>query len=229
VDDTGQPLIGLPLAQRRPRLEAFAKRWFKTSRARASAASSLLLSPATQQRRQAEKWFRSGGDLDGVVAKRRADRYKSGERAMLKIKRIRSADCVVGGFRYASRGKIVGSLLLGLYDDDGVLHHVGFTSSLTAMDRKRLTPQLESLVAPPGFTGRAPGGPSRWSSKRSMEWRPLRPKLVVEVHYDHFSGGRFRHGTRFMRWRPDKAPAQCTFEQVAASGRDMWKLLAGAG
>lgn len=142
--------------------------------------------------------------------------YRSGERdGMVKVKRLRTADCVVGGFRYASRGKFVGSLLLGLYDDAGLLHHVGFCSSLTEKERNALTPKLEKLVAPPGFTGKAPGGPSRWSTERSAEWEPLRPELVVEVGYDHVSGGRFRHGTRFLRWRPDKAPKQCRMDQLA--------------
>jgi ATP-dependent DNA ligase len=120
----------------------------------------------------------------------------------------------VGGFRYGEGTKVVGSLLLGLYDDDGLLHHVGFTSSFKAADRKKITKMVEPLIQPPGFTGRAPGGPSRWSTKRSTQWQPLKPKLVVEVEYDHFTGDRFRHGTQLLRWRPDKAPRQCTFEQV---------------
>ena len=121
---------------------------------------------------------------------------------------------------------MIGSLLLGLFDNDGLLHHVGFTSSLTATDRKKLTPKLESLVQAPGFTGSAPGGPSRWSTKRSSEWVPVQPKLVVEVCYDHFAGGRFRHGCKFLRWRPDKAPLQCTYEQVIpGTAGDLEKLL----
>jgi ATP-dependent DNA ligase len=108
----------------------------------------------------------------------------------------------------------VGSLLLGLYDEDGLLHHVGFTSSLRGDQRKGLAERLERLIEPPGFTGRAPGGPSRWSTERSAEWQPLRPELVVEVGYDHVSGERFRHGTRFLRWRPDKAPRQCRMSQL---------------
>jgi ATP-dependent DNA ligase len=153
-----------------------------------------------------------------VVAKDLDLPYLSGERAMQKVKRLRSADCVVGGFRYSERSTPerpeVGSLLLGLYDEAGKLNHVGFTSAFQAGERARLAPLLRELVAPPGFTGRAPGGPSRWSNKRSMEWQPLRAMLVCEVTYDHFSEGRFRHGTRFLRWRPDKEPRQCTFEQV---------------
>jgi ATP-dependent DNA ligase len=141
--------------------------------------------------------------------------YRSGERdAMVKIKHRRTADCVVGGFRYATAGKFVGSLLLGLYDDDGLLHHVGFTSGIKAADRAKVTDLVVPLIKPPGFTGRAPGGPSRWSTERSTQWEPLEPRLVVEVEYDHFTGGRFRHGTRLLRWRPDKAPAHCTLDQV---------------
>ena len=135
---------------------------------------------------------------------------------MLKIKRLRTADCVVGGFRYQSRAGEVGSLLLGLYNPEGLLDHVGFTSTIANDERSALTRKLRSLRAPPGFTGAAPGGPSRWSTKRSGEWEPLRPELVVEVRYDHVTGGRFRHGTKLLRWRPDKPARQCTMEQIAA-------------
>jgi ATP-dependent DNA ligase len=195
-------------------LEAFARRYFRTGGA-------FRLSPATSQLAQAKRWLNSAGkNLDGIIAKRLDSTYHPGERdAMVKVKRIRSADCVVGGFRYASSGAVVGSLLLGLYDDDGLLHHVGFSSNIKDAERAALTRQLEKLIQPPGFTGQAPGGPSRWSTKRSTEWEPLKTKLVVEVAYDHSSGGRFRHGTTFLRWRPDKAPRQCTFEQVRRQGR----------
>jgi ATP-dependent DNA ligase len=144
---------------------------------------------------------------------------------MQKIKNIRSADCVVGGFRYNEGKDVVGSLLLGLYDDEGLLDHVGFTSNIPREEKPALTRKLEKLIAPPGFTGGKPGGPSRWSTERSAEWQPLRPTLVVEVCYDHFSGGRFRHGTRLMRWRPDKAPRQCTMEQVRQRTGDLMRLL----
>jgi ATP-dependent DNA ligase len=127
---------------------------------------------------------------------------------------MRSADCVVGGFRYGTNSKEVGSLLLGLYDEAGKLDHVGFTSTIAMADRAELTKRLEALVEAPGFTGDAPGGPSRWSTERTGEWQPLRPELVVEVRYDHVTGNRFRHGTKFLRWRPDKAPKQCTMEQL---------------
>lgn len=209
VDDTGKSLVDQPLSKRRPALEKFAARYV-------SAGSRIRLSPATRRMATARHWFRTaGGGLDGILAKRLDCPYLSGERTgMQKVKRLRTADCVVGGFRYASKRRIVGSLLLGLYDDDGLLHHVGFTSTLSAVERAALTPKLERLRKPPGFTGQAPGGPSRWSTERSGQWEPLAPKLVVEVRYDHFTGGRFRHGTRFLRWRPDKDAKQCTVDQV---------------
>lgn len=133
---------------------------------------------------------------------------------MVKIKARRTADCVIGGFRYTEKGRMVGSLLLGLYDDAGLLHHVGFCSGLKTSERPALTKKLEALRGGTGFTGRAPGGPNRWSTKRSTEWEPLKPELVVEVQFDHVSGGRFRHGTTLLRWRPDKSPAQCSLEQL---------------
>jgi ATP-dependent DNA ligase len=178
----------------------------------------LTITPFTRDMRKAEKWLNDRQvSVDGVVAKRLELAYQAGERAMLKVKRLRTADCVVGGFRYETGRKLVGSLLLGLYDMDGLLHHVGFTSALADTEKPALTKRLEKLVAPPGFTGNAPGGPSRWSTARSAEWQPLRPKLVLEVRYDHVTGNRFRHGTGLVRWRPDKAPAQCTFEQLPAA------------
>jgi ATP-dependent DNA ligase len=214
-DERGNALLDQPLAERRSLLEKFARRHLQSE-------GLIRLSPATTRLAQAETWFRSvGGSLDGVIAKRRDSPYRAGERdAMVKVKRIRSADCVVGGFRYADRGHVVGSLLLGLYDE-GLLHHVGFTSNIKQKERPSLTRKLEKMIKPPGFTGRAPGGPSRWSTKRSTEWQPLAPKLVVEVAYDHFSGDRFRHGTALMRWRPDKSPRQCTFDQVSRRGADL--------
>ncbi|HEX8263275.1 MAG TPA: ATP-dependent DNA ligase [Allosphingosinicella sp.] len=177
----------------------------------------LLLSPCTTELEAARRWLEEvGAELDGVVAKRIDAPYQPGERAMLKIKAMRTADCVVGGFRYATNSREVGSLLLGLYDEAGLLHHVGFTSSIPAAERAELTRRLEALVEAPGFTGDSPGGPSRWSTERTGEWQPLRSELVAEVRYDHVTGRRFRHGTRFLRWRPDKAPEQCTMEQLHA-------------
>ncbi len=209
VDDHGRLLAGEPLRTRRAKLEQFASKYF-------AGHPGLRLSPATGDPREAARWLRgAGGALDGVVAKRCDLEYRSGDRTgMVKVKLLREADCVVGGFRYATRGRTIGSLLLGLYDDRGLLDHVGFCSSLDARRREELTPRLEALVEPPGFTGAAPGGPSRWSKRESDDWRPLAPRIVVEVQYDHFSGGRFRHGTKFLRMRPDKDPRQCTMEQV---------------
>lgn len=200
-----ESFLKTPLHERRAHLQKFAMH------------GAIRLSPATTKLEQAQKWFaKVGGDLDGVIAKRLDAPYASGERsAMVKVKQIRSADCVVGGFRYATDSKLIGSLLLGLYGDDGLLHHVGFTSAFKASEKRELTKRFEALRKAPGFTGNAPGGPSRWSTERSGEWEPVDPLTVVEVTYDHFTGGRFRHGTKILRWRPDKAPRQCTFEQVA--------------
>ena len=176
----------------------------------------LLLSPATADRNKALGWLdRTGGALDGVIAKRIDEPYRAGERAMVKVKQRRTADCVVGGFRYGRNDRLVASLLLGLYDDDGLLHHVGFTSSIAAKDRPAWTEELTTLIKPPGFTGNAPGGPSRWSTERTAEWQPLKPRLVVEVLYDQVTAGRFRHGTKLLRRRPDKDPKQCTCDQLA--------------
>jgi ATP-dependent DNA ligase len=219
--DRGKSLIDRPLEERRRRLEQFAARYFRGN-------STLKLSPATVDLRQAKRWFKAaGGNLDGIVAKRIDLPYRSGLRdGMQKIKPHRTVDCVVGGFRYAEGKKVVGSLLLGLYDDDGLLNHVGFTSSFKSADRTSITKRVEPLIGTAGFTGRAPGGPSRWSTRRSEEWQPVRPKLVVEVLFDHFTGNRFRHGTRFLRWRPDKKPRACTLDQVAQPRGGTLKLLA---
>ena len=218
VDARGASLVDRTLEERRAALEKFARVMNGVSR--------IHLSPATTELSVVRRWFRGvGGGLDGIVAKRLDLPYESGERAMQKVKHMRTAECVVGGFRYASKGKLVGSLLLGLYDGAGLLHHVGFTSNIPTTDKPALTAKLERLVRAPGFTGQAPGGPSRWSTKRSSEWQPLRPVLVLEVQYDHFSGGRFRHGTSFLRWRPDKDPRQCTIAQVEQEGRSALRLL----
>ncbi|MEA2733965.1 MAG: hypothetical protein QOE14_416 [Humisphaera sp.] len=218
VDEHGRLLVELPLRERRHALELFAAKYFGDD-------VRMRISPATTEVDQAKKWLSGGGvTLDGVMAKQLDCDYRSGLRdGMVKIKRMRTADCVVGGFRYGSKATTtLGSLLLGLYDDDGLLHHVGFCSSFTAKQRAELTPKIEKLKKPiekgGGFTGRAPGGPSRWSTERSGEWEPLDPKLVVEVQYDHFSQGRFRHGTKFLRWRPDKPPKACTMDQVTSGG-----------
>jgi ATP-dependent DNA ligase len=207
LDAKGKSLIDLPLTERRVALETFYKA--------AGKVEGLKLSPYTLAREKAQAWLEEcQASLDGIVAKRVDGPYLPGERAMLKVKRLRTADCVVGGFRYASGSRKVGSLLLGLYNDEGKLDHVGFTSTISNAERPALTKKLEALVEPPGFTGKAPGGPSRWSTERSGEWEPTKPKLVVEVRYDHVTGDRFRHGTKLIRFRPDKAPRQCTFEQL---------------
>ncbi|MDB5598108.1 MAG: ATP-dependent ligase [Xanthobacteraceae bacterium] len=219
VDADRTSLVGLTLDERRARLEAFAHRHLAGN-------DTVRLSPATTELGEAQRWLKDvGATLDGIIAKLRDVPYNTeGRTAMQKIKNLRSADCVVGGFRYGTGSQLVGSLLLGLYDEAGLLNHVGFTT-LKRADKPALTKKLEKLIGPPGFTGDAPGGPSRWSTERSSEWQPLKPKLVVEVCYDHFTGGRFRHGTRILRWRPDKAPAQCTYEQLNQKKGDLLRLL----
>jgi len=212
VDGRGRPLVGLPLEERRARLEALFEK--------IPAEGQAVLSPATPERKVAEGWMRDlgGSGMDGVVAKRLDSPYLSGERGgVVKVKRIRTADCVVGGFRWAQKGGKIGSLLLGLYDEAGQLDHVGFSSSFNADEKKELEEVLKPHLGGSGFTGKAPGGPSRWSQGRSTEWEALDPVLVCEVRYDHFAGGRFRHGTKFLRWRPDKKPAACTYGQVRST------------
>ena len=220
VDENGRSLIRLSLDERRQALECFIDRFGQGSEI-------VRLSPSSLKVADAKRWLkRSGGALDGVVAKRRDVAYRSGERdGMQKIKLLRSADCVIGGFRYNEGRRVVGSLLLGLYDAEGRLDHVGFTATIKNADKAALTKKLEAIAGPPGFTGAAPGGPSRWSTKRSATWTPVEPKLVVEVCYDHFTGDRFRHGTRLMRWRPDKAPRQCTLDQVKQKKANLLSLL----
>jgi ATP-dependent DNA ligase len=223
----GKDITSTPLRTRRRKLEAF----FRTR----DVPDVLRLSPASSSRADAKKWLAraGGGALDGVIAKRLDDPYRPGDRTMLKVKCLRTADCVVGGFRYATghnrgRDRLVGSLLLGLFTKEGWLDHVGFTSGIADNERAALTRRLERLRGK-GFTGRAPGGPSRWSSERSGEWEDVKPRLVAEVQYDHVTGDRFRHGTRFVRWRPDKAPRQCTFDQLQREARPskMMKAIAG--
>ncbi|HEY6766080.1 MAG TPA: ATP-dependent DNA ligase [Candidatus Sulfotelmatobacter sp.] len=219
VDEAGKSLVDLPLDKRREALEQFAGKYLKKN-------FMIRLSPATTDVEVARKWFHMGVALDGVVAKQRDLSYQSGERTgMQKIKKMRTADCVVGGFRYLEKAPLVGSLLLGLYNDAGQLDHVGFTSSISAEERPGLTRKLKKLIHPPGFTGKAPGGPSRWSTKRSTEWESLNGELVAEVQFDHFTGGRFRHGTKFLRWRPDKDPKSCTMKQVKREDRSALDLL----
>lgn len=191
----------------------------------------MRLSPFTRDLAEARLWLEgSGAALDGVIAKRLDGVYQPGERAMLKVKKRRTADCVVGGFRYERNSRVVGSLLLGLYNNQGKLDHVGFTATLRDLDREALTEQLEALIMPPGFTGGAPGGPSRWSTERSGEWQPLRPELVVEVRYDHVQRRSVppwnpslalagRQGAAAMHLRADRGPAESYGSRADGSGR----------
>ena len=207
LDFGGESLLGTSLDDRRATLEKFIN---------SEADPALMLSPATADRARASEWLeRSGGALDGVIAKRLDGPYQPGERAMIKVKVRRTADCVIGGFRHEQKGDGVASLLLGLYDEAGLLNHVGYTSSIAAGERAEWATMLEPLIEAPGFTGKAPGGPSRWSNERSSEWQPLRPEIVVEVLYDQVTGQRFRHGTKLLRKRPDKAPRQCNMAQLS--------------
>jgi ATP-dependent DNA ligase len=209
VDEGNRELASRPLRERRAALE-------RVWRKHLSSNKRFALSPATKQLGAVKRWFaRTGGALDGIVAKRNDESYRCGERsAVIKVKHTRTADCVVGGFRYSSDGKSIGSLLLGLYDRKGLLNHVGFVSGFSREDRAALRKRVEPLIKAPGFTGTKPGGPSRWSTSRSEQWEPLAPKLVVEVSFDHVTGERFRHGTGFVRWRSDKSPRQCTMAQM---------------
>jgi ATP-dependent DNA ligase len=220
VDDRGKSLTSEPLAERRLALETFAAERF-------DADGPVRLSPTTRDARQARKWLdavRLG--LDGVMAKRAELPYQSDNRmGMKKVKKMRTAECVVGGFRWGKDGKRLGSMLLGLYGEDGALHHVGFCSAFSADRRTEIEEKLLPLRGGTGFSGRAPGGPSRWRSEGEGEWEPLDPQVVVEVQYDHFSGGRFRHGTKFLRWRPDKDPRACSLEQVSREGASALKML----
>ncbi len=242
VDETGRSLLEMPLGERRSKLENLYRQFSEgrgpSTRAKALARDDkkahddgrerIALSPATQKRSEAQRWMRelAASGFDGVVAKRLELPYQSGQRTgMVKVKRIRTVDCVVGGFRYAQKGGEIGSLLLGLYNAAGQLDHIGFTASFSHEARRALNKAVHPLRGGEGFTGKAPGGPSRWSTRRSDEWERLKPKLVCEVQYDHFSGGRFRHGTKFLRWRPDKDPRQCTMEQVSGAGKGSLRRL----
>lgn len=210
VNEKNESIASQPLKARREALEEFASRYLPGN-------LNVILSPATTDATITDDWLaKMGNRLDGIIAKRLDLPYQSGNRkGMQKVKKLRTVDCVVGGFRYASgNNKAIGSLLLGLHDEKGRLNHVGFSSSFTQKERAQLVEKLEPLIEKPGFTGDAPGGPSRWSTERSTEWEPLKNVLIAEVTYDHFTNGRFRHGTRFIRWRPDKSPEQCTYDQI---------------
>jgi ATP-dependent DNA ligase len=217
----GRDLVDAPMAERRGQLE----------KALAAARPPIFLTPATKDRKLATDWFSrfEGAGLDGVVAKRLGDAYHPDKRTMVKVKHQRTADCVVAGFRWHKNGPgtMVGSLLLGLYDEQGTLHHVGITSAFTAAKRKELVKLLEPYRkdAVEGHPWkewaswmdehqRVPGATSRWNRGKDLSWEPLRPELVVEVAYDHLQGDRFRHATTFVRWRPDKPPRECTYAQL---------------
>jgi ATP-dependent DNA ligase len=218
-------LRGAPLAERRALLEG----------ALASAKPPVHLTPATHDRAVAQDWFSrfEGAGLDGVVAKRLESMYEPGKRAMLKVKHARTADCVVAGFRWHKNGPgtMVGSLLLGLYDQAGTLHHVGICSAFSTARRKELVQELAPLRenameehpwrdwaewsdadVPPAK--RMPGASSRWNRGKDLSWEPLRIERVSEVAYDHLQGDRFRHATQFVRWRPDKSPRECRYDQL---------------
>ncbi len=216
LDEDGIELVELPLSERRARLEAFARQLD---------GETLRLSPATRDRAVVDGWFaRVGGALDGVIAKRADAAYASGTRdAAVKVKRARTADCVVGGFRYAKGSTTqVGSLLLGLFDDEGLLDHIGFCSAFSDEEKRALLERLRPHVGEPGFTGSAPdAAPSRWSRdpERDRSYVKLKHELVLEVGFDQVTSGRIRHGTKPLRWRTDKAPRQCTMEQLATPDR----------
>lgn len=205
-----------PFAERRTRLESVL----------AGIGAPVYLTPATHDVAMAQDWFErfEGAGLDGVIAKRLDEPYRPGARSMLKIKHLRTVDCVVGGYRWnrGEEGRSVGSLLLGLYDERGVLHHVGHTSSFKAQEKRELVSYLEPYVSGDGDgdgfgKGRTPGEPSRWTGARDMTWTRLRPELVCEVTFDYLQGPRFRHAATFRRWRPDKPPTACTFDQIATT------------
>jgi ATP-dependent DNA ligase len=211
-----------PFSERRARLEHML----------GSSKPPVHITPATTDPKVAEEWFErfEGAGLDGVVAKPLDGPYAEDKRTMAKVKHLRTADCVVAGYRVHKDGKGVGSLLLGLYDDDGNLHHVGVAASFAAPMRKELQGELapyekdalrdhpwkEWAEAQADAGGRMPGGQNRWNAKKDMSWTPLRPELVAEVAYENIQSGRFRHNGRFQRWRPDRDPASCTFEQFEA-------------
>jgi ATP-dependent DNA ligase len=216
----GRDLRDMPQTERRARLEQLL----------ADTTPPVYLTPVTRDRAVAAEWLErfEGAGLDGVVAKPVDGAYQPGKRAMLKIKHERTADCVVAGFRWHKSGKdAVGSLLLGLYDDHGVLHHVGVTSAFTMTMRRQLVAELEPLrknaldhhpwrewASAAGEFARMPGGQSRWSAGKDLSWEPLRIERVCEVKYDHLQGPRFRHATIFQRWRPDKRPEDCRYDQL---------------
>jgi ATP-dependent DNA ligase len=231
----GDDLRERPFAERRAALE----------QALGAVQPPVHLTPATRDRDVAREWFDrfEGAGLDGVVAKKGDLPYRENERVMLKVKHARTADCVVAGFRWHKTGGVVGSLLLGLYDDEGNLHHVGVASGFSVARQREfvdeVAPYRENALdghpwaawasaAEPGEQTRMPGGTSRWNAGRDMSWEPLRPERVVEVAYDHLQGDRFRHATSFVRWRDDREPASCTYSQLDAAVPEELEAVFGA-
>ncbi len=192
----------------------------------ARAQAPVHLTPVTDDAATARDWFDrfEGAGLDGVVAKSAELRYEAGKRLMMKVKHERTAECVVAGFRWHKEGGVVGSLLLGIYDRDGVLHHVGVASGFSAARRRAFVDEIAPYrpnaadhhpwIPEHSPSGRVPGGPSRWNAGKDLSWEPLRPETVVEVSFDHLQGDRFRHATSFLRWRPERSPESCTYEQL---------------
>jgi len=232
----GKSLLAAPQAERREKLQALLAR----------AERPVHLTPVTRERALAQDWLGrfEGAGLDGVIAKPADSPYLPGKRAMIKVKHARTADCVLAGFRWHKSGKdAVGSLLLGLYDDNGVLHHVGVTSSFTMATRKALAKELEPLrknafeshpwrewaQAAEGATQRMPGAQSRWSAGKDLSWEPLRIERVCEVKYDHLQGERFRHAAIFLRWRPDRPPQECRYDQLETTTAYELEKVFGAG
>jgi ATP-dependent DNA ligase len=231
----GRSVMSQPQAERREALEKLL----------AKAKPPLYLTPATRERKVAAEWLDrfEGAGLDGVIAKLVDLPYEPGKRAMIKVKHVRTADCVVAGFRWHKAGEgIVGSLLLGLYDDGGVLQHVGVTSSFTMAMRRQLAGELEPLrknamknhpwrdwAGAAAEASRMPGSQSRWSAGKNLAWEPLRIERVCEVKYDHLQGDRFRHAAIFQRWRPDKPPAECTYDQLEVTTAYELEKVFGAG
>jgi ATP-dependent DNA ligase len=203
----GEDLRALPFDQRRDRLGKALRQ-----------DSQIFLTPQTRSLEEAKRWFveYEGAGMDGIIAKTGSQAYAPGERVMVKVKHHRTVDCVVGGYRVHKKGGI-GSLLLGLYDEHGVLHHVGHTTSMSTEEKKALLEKLKPLEegADSFGRGRTPGTPSRWSSGKELSWIQLRPELVCEVTFDYMQGDRFRHAAGFLRWRLDKAPQQCTYDQLS--------------
>jgi ATP-dependent DNA ligase len=220
LGDGGEDLTKKPLEDRRARLQS-----------RISESEMVTLTPQSADPAVAQRWFEAyeGAGLDGVIAKKTEQPYLPGERGWVKVKHLRTVDCVAGGYRSDPGKDAIKSLLLGLYDEEGQFHFVGHTSSFSAAERKQIFELLQPLRGESfGGGGRAPGGQSRWSAGNDADWTSLRPELVCEVSFDYLQGIRFRHAARFLRWRDDKLPRDCDFEQIARPDAfDLDDVLAG--